>query len=241
MLDAWMTIACKSVTSNEIGKSTRPMPRNSVRCPAYIRAAAVRTWPHERRRARRSGAVGRHVARESPKRMSTRSAPRASRTGSGSSTSRRRAVEPPPIALQKKSVVARPEGAACRNRVALVPPVRRHADWLGPRGLEVGARRAVEERPLKLTPASLEPDPRKQGARFAGIAGIVRTTGRMSKLGPVVSSQPTPCSAELPRKSADSKKFACDPAAGYTTGCVPSTSSSFSSPHVAFSEPSCWL
>ena len=35
--------------------------------------------------------------------------------------------------------------------------------------------------------------------------------------------------------------FACDPAAGYTTGCVASTSSSFSSPQSARSAPSCEL
>ena len=48
----------------------------------------------------------------------------------------------------------------------------------------------------------------------AASLGIVTTTGSSSTCGPRVSSQPTPCSAELPRKSASSKKFACEPAAG---------------------------
>ena len=108
----------------------------------------------------------------------------------------------------------RPKGAACRNRVALVPPVRRHGDGLGPRGLEIRAGRTVEEGSLELTPASLEPDPREQGASFGGVARD-RPHDRLDvEARPVVSSQPTPCSAELPRKSAGSKKFACDPAAG---------------------------
>jgi hypothetical protein len=36
----------------------------------------------------------------------------------------------------------------------------------------------------------------------AGELGIVSTTGRMSNVGPRVSSQPTPCEPEAPRNSA---------------------------------------
>jgi hypothetical protein len=48
----------------------------------------------------------------------------------------------------------------------------------------------------------------------AGSLGISFTTGSSSRLGPVVSSQPIPCSAERPMYRAEPKKFACDPAAG---------------------------
>ena len=81
----------------------------------------------------------------------------------------------------------------------------------------------------------------KSDCAAIGPLGIVRTTGRTSIVGPRVSSQPTPSSAELPRYRASSKKFACEPSAGCTTGCVPSISSSLSSPQLARSAPSCWL
>ena len=54
-----------AVTITEIGKARRPMPRNSGSRLTYMRAAAERIWPHARRRARRNGAAGRQVVRES--------------------------------------------------------------------------------------------------------------------------------------------------------------------------------
>src|SRR4249919_1212104 len=71
--------------------------------------------------------------------------------------------------------------------------------------------------------------------------GIVTTFGVSSVWGPRVSSQPTPASAELPSQSAALYLLACEPAAGYVTGCVPPTTSSLSSPHDARSAPSCTL
>ena len=123
MLEAWMTIALQECHEDGDQQARGPMPRTPLGCLAYIRAAAVRTWPHERRRARRSGAVGRHVARESPSRL-TRGAPRGpARRGIGSSTARRSAVDPVPIAdpgrrnrSSSSRVRHRPERRSSRSR-----------------------------------------------------------------------------------------------------------------------------
>ena len=48
---------------NEIGTASRPIPRKSNGRDVYIRQDAVRVWPQERRRATRSGAVGRQGVR----------------------------------------------------------------------------------------------------------------------------------------------------------------------------------
>ena len=63
-----------------------------------------------------------------------------------------------------------PSAPPDRDGVAPIAPVLRHADGLGPRRLEVGAGRAVEERLLQLTPATLEPNPREQGAGLGRLA-----------------------------------------------------------------------
>ena len=136
---------------------------------------------------------------------------------------------------------AGPEHAAGRHRVAPRAPALRPLDRLGPLRLQVRARRPVEERALELAPAPSKAIQGNARRAAAGSLGIVMTSGRSSTCGPRVSSQPTPASAELPRYSASVNLFACEPAAGYTTGCVPSTSSSLSSPQSARSAPSCEL
>ena len=83
-----------------------------------------------------------------------------------------------------------------------------------------------------------------QGNSLTAVArslGIVTTAGRTTRSAFRVSSHPTPCDPDAPRYSAWSKKPACEPEAGYTTGCEPPTISSLSSPQPARSPPVCWL
>ena len=55
---------CRSASSSEIGMNRLPMPMNSRRWLKYMRVDAARICPEARRRASRSGAAGRHVARD---------------------------------------------------------------------------------------------------------------------------------------------------------------------------------
>ena len=96
------------VMTSEMGNSSSPMPRYNRGWATYMRAAAVSTWPHERRWASRSGAAGRHVALRSAQTIATSTASTASTVGSGLSTARQSRREPAAIAPQKKSVVRVP-------------------------------------------------------------------------------------------------------------------------------------
>ena len=119
---------------------------------------------------------------------------------SGLPTSSTSAREPLPTAPQKKSVAPVPERAASGHRVARVPPVLRPLDRLRPLRLQVRPRRPVEERRAEARPSG--PGRRSTGTPAApapGRSGSSCTAGRTSNVGPRVSSQPTPCSAELPR------------------------------------------
>ncbi len=207
-----------------------------------MRADAASVWPHARRRARRSVAAGRQRGpRERVDERAGRATASTAVNWSGRLTSCTNALEPLPIARQKKSVAVVPNtlpaGTAklrsrqsSDHRIGSVHCVLR----FGPVGPLKNAGRSSPQRPWKAIQGKLV------RASFASL-GIVSTAGRRSWCGPVVSSQPTPCSAELPRNSPSSKKFACEPAAGYTTGWVPPTSSSLSAPQSARSAPSCWL
>ena len=73
----------------------------------------------------------------------------------------------------------------------------------------------------------------------AGAAGRRTTVVCVFVEGPRVSSQPNPSCALAPSQRVCLKKFACEPAAAYTTGCVPCFSS-FVSSHAARSAPECW-
>ena len=60
---------------------------------------------------------------------------------------------------------ARPEHASGRHRVAAVSPLLGPGDRLGPLALQIGPCRTVEEGRLKLSPATLEGEPRERRAR----------------------------------------------------------------------------
>ena len=99
--------------SREIGRNSTPMPRNSRQRVTYIRPALVITWPHVRRRARRSGAAGRQVARESRTTTTASAARNPTMVGNGLSTRCHRRTDPRWMVPQKKSVA----------RVPRAPPV----------------------------------------------------------------------------------------------------------------------
>ena len=101
---------------------------------------------------------------------------------SGRWTSCTSALDPFPIARQKKSVAAVPNTLSGRDGEALVAPALRPRDRLRPLRLQVRAGRAVEERRLELAPAALEVDPRELGRACAGSLGIVATAGRRSSV-----------------------------------------------------------
>ena len=110
------------------------------------------------------------------------------------------------------------------------PPPFRPLNRAGPMPL-CGSRRTVEE-------GLWRPQRPSNAPTGIGLAPPTLRSGWSRRLarvrrGPRVSSQPTPCWAEPPRCSASVKKLACEPAAGYTTGRRPSTSSSLSSPQSA--------
>ena len=210
--------------------NSTPIPRASV--PVWRRTCApplASIWPHARRRARRSGATGRHEVRERATGQERALAERQ-RDCNGRCTSCTSALDPLPIARQKKSVAAVPNALPTGTRKALIAPALRPRDRLRPLRLQVRAGRAVEEGRLELAPAPLEADPRELARRRRGSLGIVSTAGRRSSCGPRCRRSRRPARPDAPRYSAVAKKFACEPAAGYTTGCVPSTSSSLSSP-----------
>ena len=94
--------------TSEIGTETSPIPTKSAIRSTYMRPDADRICPQARRRASRSGAAGRHVAREIRTTMSTAITARTSPNSSGLSTSRTSAFEPPPTAPQKKPVALLP-------------------------------------------------------------------------------------------------------------------------------------
>ena len=93
-----------SVSTIEIGIVSSPMPMKSTGRFQYIRHDAVIVWPHERRRARWSGAVGRQAVFEASQATSAVSAIRMPTTSAGLFASRRSRFEPRMTAPQKKSV-----------------------------------------------------------------------------------------------------------------------------------------
>ena len=147
-----------------------PIPSISPGFARYMRAAAASVWPHARRRARRSGAVGRQEVRERAKRSSNASTART----------RVNCKRPMDELHQRPRAVAdraaeevgrrRPEHAPGRDGEALVAPALRPRDRLRPLRLQVRAGRAVEERRLELAPAALEVDPRELGTSLSRIA-----------------------------------------------------------------------
>ena len=104
---------------------TAPMPTNSTGQRPYARHVALTTWPQLRRRATRSGALGRHRARVSSQTTIAIRTPRTTSAQPGSSIARPSAREPRSMAEQKKSVARGAERAARRHRVAEVAPARR--------------------------------------------------------------------------------------------------------------------
>ena len=152
------------------GISRIPIPRKSRGRLTYIRPAAESTCPQVRRRARRSGATGRQVARAMPN--------QASPTTDGEDEQRqtRVAQELDQAArarldrLAEEVGRARAEDAARRHGVGARPPALRPGHRLGPLLFQVGAGRPVEERILELTPAALVGDPRQGGARCRRLA-----------------------------------------------------------------------
>ena len=85
-----------------------PIPSISPGFARYMRVAAASVWPQARRRARRSGAVGRQAVRERANRSSKASSASPRVNCSGRWTSCTSALEPLPIARQKKSVAVVP-------------------------------------------------------------------------------------------------------------------------------------
>ena len=81
-------IAWRRATTIEIGSITRPMPRKRPGRLRYIRSDVKRICPQARRRARRRGADGLHVARESEQETSAISAARRPMTSGGFSSAR---------------------------------------------------------------------------------------------------------------------------------------------------------
>ncbi len=124
-----------------------------------MRSDVARIWPQARRRARRSGADGVHVARETRRTTS-------SEQHRKDAEDERRVLEGPLKRLRAAGdrvaeEVGRPgpERAAGRHRVALVTPALGPGDGLRPLRLQVGAGGAVEESALELAPAALVVDP----------------------------------------------------------------------------------
>ncbi len=99
-----MIADCSSVSTIEIGIVSTPMPVKSTGRLQYIRHDAVIVCPHERRRARWSGAVGRQAVFEASHATSAVSAIRRPTTSAGLFASRRSRFEPLMTAPQKKSV-----------------------------------------------------------------------------------------------------------------------------------------
>ena len=122
-----------------------------------------------------------------------------SSAGSGWSTARRRAFDPFATALQKKSVAPVPTAPPPGTAMLVLRQSSDHAigsvHWdlrFGPVGPLKNARCSSPQRPPK-------PIQGNAWSAAAGSLGIVSTTGWTSKVGPRVSSQPTPSEPELPR------------------------------------------
>ena len=118
----------------------------------------------------------------------------------GLRTSRTSALEPVLDGAAEEVGRAGPEDAARRDRVAPLAPALRPARSarstavfrFGPVGPLKNACCSSPQRPSNAIHG-------KPPAPARGSLGIVFTAGRSSTCGPRVSSQPTPCSAELPR------------------------------------------
>jgi hypothetical protein len=161
-------------------------------------------WPHDRRRPTRSGAVGRHVAFQAAKSTSARRAPSASSVVAGLLMSWISPTEPFEIAPQKKSVASVPRIPPVGTAKARSRQVSDHVIGsvhcvfrFGPVGPLKNARWSSPHRPSK-------PIQGNASSASPTSLGIVRTSGESSRVGPRVSSQPTPSSPELPMKSASS-------------------------------------
>ena len=190
----------RSEMSRPIGTKRTPRPMKSGHRATYIRPEAASVCPHARRRARRSGAVGRQAPREQEDGDEDEAGdhqeegdgvgdelherPRAVRDGAAEEAGR-------PL----------PEHRAAGHGVAPAPPVLRPGDRMRPLLLEVRALRPVEERGMQLAPAPLERDPRIARAR-GGRAARDRDDRRSRRRRPARASQPTPSDAELPRYNA---------------------------------------
>ncbi len=99
---------CSSVITTEMGMSRAPIPTKRRTRLTYTRPLAARIWPQLRRRPRRSGATGVHVALTAT--STTRPISPASRRsiGTGLRSSWLRALEPFATPEQKTSVAPVP-------------------------------------------------------------------------------------------------------------------------------------
>ncbi len=88
------------------------MPRNSLGRRMYIAPEAEMIWPHERRRAMRSGATGRQVARTAANTSSPRIVPSTSSVRPGLRSRSTSAFEPLATPLQNRSVAPVPKTPA---------------------------------------------------------------------------------------------------------------------------------
>ena len=131
------------------GYRTYSGPRTRGSDPSFGGGRAGAAPPASTSRARRR------------RRRVRRSAPSTSVTSTGFRRSRMRAARAFRDPAAEEVGRARAEDAAGRDGVALVAPVLRPRDRLGPLRLQVGPGRAVEERLLELPPAALEVDPRE--------------------------------------------------------------------------------
>ena len=194
---------CRSATTIEIGSSTRPIPRKRPAPPTYIRSEAERICPQARRRARRSGAAGRPRRPREPRTTSDDEHARARRARAGGLSTRplqglraawrwrrRRSRSPRSRARRRRAPRSSWSRQPSDHAIGSVHCVFR----FGPGG-------AVEERAAGARPSGPRSRSRGTSSRAAvGSLGIVSTVGpQVDVSGRVVSSQPTPCSAELPR------------------------------------------
>ena len=180
------------------GNQEHAQPEEEAGRLTYILAEAEMIWPHDRRRAIRSGATGVQVARTAAK------ITRPSNGRDGEEERKRVAEElrERPRARRDRGAEevgrARAEGSAGRHGVAPIAPVLGPGDRLRPLRLQVRAGRAVEERLLELAPATFERDPGIRGLGGGPVARDRHDARGELAVWARVSSQPTPASAELP-------------------------------------------
>ena len=232
---------CTNVMTTAMGMRSTPRPRKRPGRLTYILAEAAMIWPHDRRRAIRSGATGVQVARTAAKITRPSNVPRTTRSGTRVDEELRE--RPRALRDRRAEEVRRPgaEGSSRRHRVASIAPVLGPRDRQGPLRLQVRACRPVVEGLLQLAPAPFEGDPRiGLLLRPPSHSGSSRRAGRARGAGRACRR-----SRRLPRPSsrARARPSTCwrgSPPPDRRRGARPTTSS-FSSSQVARSAPSCEL